>query len=171
MVAVDGHHGISCRHGFGRHSQHNQLNDLLCRAFISSWTLATREPHGLCTSNGKRPDGVTRIPWRRGRCLAWKSTCQDTLTSCHVTAGSNKDGSAAATSETKKCQKYTDFFSGVDFVPVALESSGVWRKQALDLVKEIGRRIAAITYDQRSASYLRQRLSIAIQRGNAYCVL
>ena len=50
---------------------------------------------------------------------------------------------------------------------VAIETSGVWVKLALDLdldlVKEIGRRIAAITYDQRSASYLRQRLSIAIQ--------
>jgi len=62
-VAADEHHGLSCRHGSGRHSRHDQLNDLLCRAFISSGTLATREPHGLCTSNGKRPDGITQIPW------------------------------------------------------------------------------------------------------------
>ena len=47
MVAVDGHHGLSCQHGSDRHSRHNQLNDLLRRAFISSGTLATRESHGL----------------------------------------------------------------------------------------------------------------------------
>jgi len=31
-VPVDGHHGLSCRHGSGRHCRHNQLNDLLCHA-------------------------------------------------------------------------------------------------------------------------------------------
>jgi len=61
MVAADGHHRLSCRRGSGRHSRHDHLNDTLCRAFIRSGTLATREPHGLCTSNGKRPDGVTHI--------------------------------------------------------------------------------------------------------------
>jgi hypothetical protein len=47
------------------------VNDLICRAFISSGTLATREPQCLCTSTGRRPDGVTQVPWKRGRCLAW----------------------------------------------------------------------------------------------------
>lgn len=170
-VTVDGHHGLSCRHGSGRHSRHDQINDLLYRAFASAGTLATREPQSLCTSTGKRPDGVTLIPWRRGRCLAWDATCPDTFALCHVAAGSNEAGCAAATAERKKCQKYSDIISGVDFVPVAIETSGVWGKQALELVKEIGRRIAAITFDKRSVSFLRQRLSIAIQRGNAYCVL
>jgi len=32
-VAVNGHHGLSCRHGSGRQSRHNQDNDTLCRAF------------------------------------------------------------------------------------------------------------------------------------------
>jgi len=56
-------------------------------------------------------------------------------------------------------------------VPVAIETSGAWGKQAIGLIKEIGRRIAAITYDNRATSFLRQRLSIAVQRGNATCVL
>ena len=53
MVTADGHHGLSCRRGSGRHSRHNQINDLLCRAFVSSGTLATRVPQGLCTNTGK----------------------------------------------------------------------------------------------------------------------
>ena len=57
----------------GRHSRHNQVSVLICRAFIKSGTLATREPHSLCTGSGKHPDGVTHIPWRRGRCLVWNA--------------------------------------------------------------------------------------------------
>ena len=142
MVTADGHHGLSCRRGSGRHSRHNQINDLLCRAFVSSGTLATREPHGLCTNTGKRPDGVTQLPWRRGRCLAWDATCPDTFASSHLVASSNEAGSAAATAEVNKTLKYNDIISGVDFVPVAIETSGVWGRQGFELVNEIGRRIA-----------------------------
>jgi len=88
-----------------------------------------------------------------------------------VTACSDEAGSAAANAEIRKCHKYQDIICGVDFVPVAIETSGAWGKQAIGLIKEIGRRIAAITYDNRATSFLRQRLSIAVQRGNATCVL
>ena len=87
-VTVDGHHGLSCRHGSGRHSRHNQVNDLLCRAFTSAGTQSTREPHSLCTSGGKRPDGVTLVPWKKGRCLAWDATCPDTFALSHVHSSS-----------------------------------------------------------------------------------
>jgi len=46
-VTVDRHHGLSCHFGSGRHSRHNQVNDLLCRAFISTGTLATGDSHSL----------------------------------------------------------------------------------------------------------------------------
>ena len=92
-VAVDGHHGLSCRFGSGRHSRHNQINDVLRRAFIKSGSLATREPHSLCTGSGKRPDGVTQVPWSRGRCLAWDATCPDTFAVSHVQASSTRAGS------------------------------------------------------------------------------
>jgi len=51
---------------------------LLCRA-LNTGTLATREPHSLCASGRKRPDGVTQVPWKRGRCLAWDATCPNTF--------------------------------------------------------------------------------------------
>ena len=89
----------------------------------------------------------------------------------HVQASSTQAGLAAAAAEAKKTQKYADIISGVDFVPVAIETSGVWGEQATELVKEIGRRIAASTHEPRSTTFLRQRLSVAVQRGNAYCVL
>jgi hypothetical protein len=52
MVTVDGHHSLSCCYGYGQFSRHNQINELVCRAFVSAGTLATRETHSLCTNNG-----------------------------------------------------------------------------------------------------------------------
>jgi len=171
MVTSDGHHGLSCRRGSGRHSRHNQINDLLCRAFVSSGTSATREPQGLCTGNGKRPDGVTQIPWSRGRCLAWDATCPNTFAESHVQASGTRAGSAAEAAEVSKAQKYADITAGVDFVPVAIETSGTWGEQGFHLIREIGRRIAEVTHEPRATLFLRQRLSVAIQRGNAVCVM
>jgi hypothetical protein len=64
----------------------------------------------------------------------------------HIQASSIQAGLAAAAAVAKKSQKYDDIISGVDFVPLAIETSGVWGEQAIELVKEIGRRIAASTY-------------------------
>jgi len=170
-VTTDGHHGLSCRRSAGRHSRHNQVNDLICRAFASSGTLATREPQGLCTRDGKRPDGVTQVPWKRGRCLAWDATCPDTFAQSHIQASSTRAGSAAATAEAKKTLKYSDIISGVDFTPVAIETTGVWGEKAIEMITAIGRRIANETHEPRSTIYLRQRISVAVQRGNASCIL
>ena len=40
-------------------------------------------------------------------------------------------------------------------------------KRAMELIEEIGRRCTIETDDQRETAYLYQRISIAIQRGNA----
>jgi len=119
---MDGHHGLSCRHGSGRHSRHNQLNDILCRAFNAVGAYATREPHSLCGRSEKRPDGVTQIPWKRGRCLAWDATCPNTFAQSYLHATSRHAGAAAAEAELKKQEKYSDLCSGVDFVPFAIET-------------------------------------------------
>jgi hypothetical protein len=125
QVTTDGRHGLACRNSAGRHSRHSQVNDILLRAFIAASVPATREPHGLCTQAGKRPDGVTSIPWQRGRCLAWDATCPDTYASSHLPATSVVAGAAAAAAETKKTAKYADIRHDTDFVPFAVETSGV----------------------------------------------
>ena len=78
---------------------------------------------------------------------------------------------AAATAETKKTRKYANIIGGVDFVSFAVETSGVWGEGAQELVSEIGRRITAVNKDVRATCFLRQRISVAIQRGNTACVL
>jgi hypothetical protein len=48
-----------------------------------------------------------------------------------VQTTSNVAGSAAAGAEQKKQQKYSDMSIDVDFVPFAIETSGVWGEEAL----------------------------------------
>jgi len=78
-----------------------------------------------------------------------------------------KAGSAATEAELKKLHTYQDISAGVDFIPVAIESSGVWDQHAMELVSEIGRRLIEVSHEPRSTLFLRQRLAVAVQRGNA----
>jgi len=55
--------------------------------------------------------------------------------------------------------------------PVVIETSGVWGEQAISMVQEFGRRTAEVNKESRSTLFLRQRLSVAVQRGNAACIL
>ena len=49
------------------------------------------------------------------------------------------------------------------FYPFAIETAGTWHEMVIELTQEIGR----ITEDTRETTFLFQRLSMALQRGNA----
>ena len=74
MVDARGTHGLSCRKSAGRVPRHQQLNDLVYRALRRADIPTAKEPAGLVRTDGKRPDGLTLIPWREGRCLSWDVT-------------------------------------------------------------------------------------------------
>ncbi|CAH2267248.1 jg14716 [Pararge aegeria aegeria] len=57
------------------------------------------EPIGLARSDGKRPDGMTLIPWRLGRSLLWDATCVDTLAASYIQFTSSIMGAAATSAE------------------------------------------------------------------------
>jgi len=51
--------------------------------------------------------------------------------------------------------------------PFAIETAGTWHEMAIELAQEIGRRITTITEDTRETAFIFERLSMALQRGNA----
>jgi len=54
------------------------------------------------------------------------------------------------------------------FCPIANESAGTWHNMAIELTREIGRRINMVTEDTKETTYLLQnRLPVARQKGNA----
>src|SRR6476661_218155 len=107
------------------------------------------------------------IPWSRGRCMAWDVTVVDTLAPSHVTDSSSSAGSAAAKAEGIKTAKYASLAQTHVFIPLALETMGAWGQQCTDFVTDLGRRLTAVSGEKREPSFLRQRISMAVQRGNA----
>jgi hypothetical protein len=172
-AAVDrsGHHGLACKRSAGRHLRHNLVNDTILRALQSANVAAVREPPGLARSDAKRPDGATLVPWSRGRCLLWDATCPDTLAPSYVQRSAVEAGAAAAQAEEKKRSKYAALTGAHEFVPIAIETLGTWGSAGLAFVNEVGKRIAAVSGDQRATAFLKQRLALAVQRGNAAAVL
>ena len=51
----------------GRSIRHHALNELVARALSAAVIPNTKEPQGLCRSDGKRPDRLTLVPWQSGR--------------------------------------------------------------------------------------------------------
>ncbi|CAH2242924.1 jg14493 [Pararge aegeria aegeria] len=80
-------------------------------------------------------------------------------------------GAAANSAEQAKRCKYENLDSSFIFVPFGVETLGPWGPEARALFKELSKRVIESTGDPRAGSYLGQRISLAIQRGNAASIL
>ena len=170
-VEANGRHGLSCKKQTGRWSRHDQVNDLVKRALVQAKIPATTEPAGLSRSDGKRPDGLTLTTWKEGKCLIWDATVADTLCQSYVYQCSITPGAAAEIRETAKTKKYQELTNDYYFVPIGIETYGSWGFEGLKLIKTIGKKLKEVTGERRSTFFLSQSISIAIQRGNASCVI
>ena len=166
-VDARGIHGLSCQKSAGRFMRHSQLNDTIHRALTKANVPSSKEPQGLILGSGLRPDGVSLIPWKNGKCLAWDATVPDTLAPSHVEATSVQVGAAASRAANVKTQKYQALQSSHYIVPLAIETLGPWNHEGLQFVTELGRRLSEQSGDRRETMFLKQRLSVAVQKGNA----
>ena len=164
-------HGLHCRRSAGRFSRHAALNDVVCRALGTAQIPARREPTGLYTTQ-TRPDGLTLIPWRLGKCLVWDATIVDTLAPSHVTQTSQHVGAAATQAEENKRRKYVgNLPREYEFQPLGFETLGAMGPAAGEFVATLGRLLVDVTGCDRAGEYFQQRLSLEILRGNAGSVL
>ena len=99
--------------------------------------------------------------------MAWHLTVPDTYTDSHLADTTTTTGAAADKAASSKELKYWHLANSHIFVPVAIESARTWNHQAVQLVQELGRQMTAVTEDTREATYLFQRMSVALQRGKA----
>lgn len=170
LVDVKGYHGLNLR-CTGRYPRHHALNDIIRRALVSANIPCVLEPPGLSRTDGKRPDGLTLVPWERGRCMLWDATCVSTFAASHLPHTICSAGSAAEKAARQKHLKYDVLKASYIFMPVAFEVTGVWGTEARLLIRAISRRLRDRGFDRRSGSYLSQRISVAIQRGNAASIM
>ncbi|KAH0815108.1 hypothetical protein GEV33_007683 [Tenebrio molitor] len=126
------------------------------------------EPNGLSRDDGKRPDGMTLVPWIKGQPLVWDVTVVDTLADSYVLKSSEVSGFAAEMACKRKHSKYSSIISSnYVFKGLAFETLGPWCKEAIDFINVIGNRLIAESGYSKSNKFLFERISLAIQRGNA----
>ena len=94
LVDAIGLHGLSCRRRTPRHQRHAMLNDIILRSIKRAQIPVHNEAkdRGLVSQGGKKPDGVTMIPWARGKPLAWDVTVPDTNAESHIFQRLQKHG-------------------------------------------------------------------------------
>ena len=148
----------------------SSINNILHRAFASAKIPSRLEPSGPYCSDGKRPDGMTLIPWKRGRILVWDATCWDTFAPSNLPQAIREAGAVAAKAEQIKEAKYGHLNPNHLFIPIAFETSGSLGPTTAGFIKELAHLISRENDEPLAHQYLLQRLSVAIQRGNAISI-
>uniref|UniRef100_A0A1X7U4B2 Reverse transcriptase domain-containing protein n=1 Tax=Amphimedon queenslandica TaxID=400682 RepID=A0A1X7U4B2_AMPQE len=164
-------HGLHCKQSNDRLHRHSSINDILRHAFTAAGIRSRLEPSGLIGAEGRRPDGVTLVPWEVGKYMCWDFTCPDTLALSYVVIAATAGGSAAALTEEHKITKYFHFSPSYLFTPLSIETMGAVGLKSRHFVKELGKRIMLHSGDPHSYNYLMQRISVAIQKSNMVSVL
>ena len=100
-VDVFGTHGLSCRCNEGRIPRHAAVNKTIHHALVSGSVV------GVCHNDGKRPDGMSSIPWSRGLPLLWDITCSDTLSPSNLSTSASGASRLANSAESAKFRKYS----------------------------------------------------------------
>jgi len=89
------------------------------------------------------------------------------LADSYVELAAQEAGSAAELAATRKLAKYYVLGTQYDFQPVAVETLGPLDESSCEFLNNLGRKIGDNTGDDRSTSFLFQRISVLVQRFNA----
>ena len=93
------------------------MNDLVARAFTSAGIPSSKEPHGLVRSDGKRPDGLTLVPWKGGKPLAWDIMAVCTVADSDVAATAREAGTAEERAAELKIAKFSGLEDKTVYLP------------------------------------------------------
>ena len=170
-VDVFGTHGLCCRRSGGCIPRHAAVNETIRRALVSGGVPAVLEPVSVCRNDGKRPDGMSLIPWSQGLPLLWDFTCSDTLAPFNLPTSASGASRLASSAESANSRKYSSLIPSFHFSPLCVETLGAWGSCAHLLARRIGSRVMEQSGDNRATQFLIQKVTIDVQRGNAASVL
>ena len=114
---------------------------------------------------------MSLFPYKEGKSLVWDFTCVDSLANSHLKETVKQPGAAAIKAEKLKTAKYKKLPRDYYFVPIAIETLGVWGPEGAALINSLGKLIQEKSGEKRSTFYLFQSISLAVQRGNATSIL
>ena len=168
---VKGHHGLSCRLNEGRLPRQSEINSIIKRCLEKIGLPSILETSGLDRGDGRRLDGITTFPWKHGKGLVWDATVVDAFSKSHIIASSIESGSSAKATEILKSRKYQGLVGNFHFQPVAFETTSCCGPSTSSFVEELGRKVIEASEDPLEAVWLRQKIFLAIARGNATSIL
>ena len=125
------------------------------------------KPSGLSRGDGKRPDGMTLIPWQGVKMSPGTSPLPTlsptpTYTSRRRVQVVRRKGAAS-----RKETKYAALDHSYTFIPLAFKTYGPINDKGTKFLQELGRRLRTISDEPRDSAFLRQRISITLQHFNA----
>ena len=165
-VDESGTHGLSCWRSLGRHPRHSFLNDLIKRSLGAINIPSLLEPRGLCKSDDSRPDGLTLIPWSRGRCLVWDVTVHNTFAASYISLACRGAGLVANQAAYRKIATYGELAESHIFLPLAMETTGVFSDHTLSFLSDLYRRTA----EPDAMAKICQCISVCIQCCNSAAI-
>jgi len=144
-VDACGVHSFVCKRATGKTTRHHAFNDLIARAFSLAGLPVTKEPSGLFRLDGKRPDGLTLVPWSSSRALCWDFTITCPLADLHIIAASRESGAMAELAASHEEEKYAALDGRYIFEPIAIETLGIFYTSAHQLRSNLCRKISENT--------------------------
>jgi hypothetical protein len=168
-IEEDGVHGLCCQKGvIGRAARHKGLNLLLSKS-LNQLEIGTRlEPQNAWL--GKRPDGISILPWKDGKRLAWDVIVTDSFAITYRQKALVGNGSVAEIAEKRKYDAYKGIEENYVFQPIAFESLGEFGPSTKKFMSVVGKALIRKTGDIRAAAFFRQRFSVELQKPNSWCM-
>ena len=161
------HHCFVCRKSIGKQPRHSLFNDVIWRFFARAKIQASKEPLRIFNDN-KRPDSVSPYHSSDGKCVAWDVTVAEKFAASYIDSTASSAGAAAERDETLKTYRHLQ--NNYIFVPLACEVMASWSNVSIEFLDSLSEKITMVTGDTNEKSHLYQRISVALQMGNAACV-
>jgi len=102
---------------------------------------------------GKRPDGLTLIPWQSGKSLCWDVTVTCPLDASYIEGADRQAGSTAEMAASRK-EKYTEVEARHVFQPIAMETLGIFSSSACPFLSSLGHRISTSSGEASETCFL-----------------
>jgi len=141
QVDVLGVQSLICKQAPGKSVRHHALNDVVARAFSAADTPISKEPAGLCRTDGRRPDGISLIRWQAGKPAVWDVTVTCTTAASYLDSSSREAGAAAEIAASRKMTKYSN---------LAAQHTC---DDAHGLLRDLGRRLSEFSGDIREVQF------------------
>jgi len=181
LVDTHGLHGLVCKKAQSRTTRHHavKLSTMLKRHQAGINSALFDSGRYSSEQRAERPDenrwqvprwADSLIPWQAGKLLSWDVTVVSTLADSYVSRSSQSAGGAAEAAANRKHSKYANLPETCTFQLLVFETHGATHSSALDFLNAVGGCLAAASGDPREISFLRQRVSVLIQRFNAILI-